>query len=150
MVDANFVKEIKFYTWVESPVLVKTSTGKWRMCNDFKDLNKVCPKDSYIFSHIDELVGATYSHELLNFMDDYSCYNQMKFVEKDASHTTFYVDNDIYHYTVIPIGLINASVTYQRMVNKLLTNMTEDTTEAYLNNIPMNSKIGIDHNGTLE
>ena len=37
-------------------VMVKKANGKWRMCVNFTDLNKACPKDSYPFPHIDQLV----------------------------------------------------------------------------------------------
>lgn len=40
LVDAGFVKEIRFQTSVANPVLVKKSTGVWRVCVDFRDLNK--------------------------------------------------------------------------------------------------------------
>lgn len=78
LVYANFVKDIRFQTWVANPVLVKKSNTKWRLCVDFRDLNKVCPKDSYPLPRIDQLVDATSRHELLSFMDTYSGYNQIQ------------------------------------------------------------------------
>lgn len=65
-------------------------------------------------------------------MDAYSGFNKIQMAEGDAHHTTLYTDNDIYHYTVIPFGLINEDVTYQMMVNKLFTTMTGVTMEAYV------------------
>lgn len=44
------------------------------MCVDFTDLNKACPKDSYLLSTIDQLVDSTLGHELLSFMDAFSRY----------------------------------------------------------------------------
>ena len=38
--------------------MVKKANGKWRMCVDFTDLNKACPKDSYPLPHIDQLVDS--------------------------------------------------------------------------------------------
>ncbi|XP_061352377.1 uncharacterized protein LOC133297279 [Gastrolobium bilobum] len=62
--DAGFIREIKYTTWLSNPVLVKKLNGAWRMCVDYTDLNKVCPKDAYPFPSIDQLVdnasGATY------------------------------------------------------------------------------------------
>ncbi len=43
----GFIREVRFQTWVANTVLVKNSNGKWRMCVDFTDLNKACPKDAY-------------------------------------------------------------------------------------------------------
>ena len=47
------------------------------MCIDFTDLNKACPKDSFLLLHIDMLVDATAGHKLLSFMDAFSGFNQI-------------------------------------------------------------------------
>ena len=49
--------------------MVNKANGKWRMCVDFTDLNKACPKDSSPLPHIDQLVDFTAGHKLLSFMD---------------------------------------------------------------------------------
>ena len=58
--------------------MVKKANGKWRMCVDFTDLNKACPKDSYLLPRIDTLVDLTVRHQLLSFMDAFSGYNKSK------------------------------------------------------------------------
>lgn len=45
---------------------------------DFTDLNKACPKDSFPFPRIDQLVDATRSFALLSFLDAYLGYNQIR------------------------------------------------------------------------
>ena len=100
-------------------VLVKKANGKWRMCIDFKKLNKVCPKDSYPLPRIDQLVDATSGHELLTFIDAFSGYNQIKMAPKDEKQIAFITDRGLFCYRVMPFGLKNAGVTYQRLVNKI-------------------------------
>uniref|UniRef100_A0A151UDK4 Retrovirus-related Pol polyprotein from transposon opus n=1 Tax=Cajanus cajan TaxID=3821 RepID=A0A151UDK4_CAJCA len=57
----GFIREIQYPTWLANVVMVRKRSGKWRMCTDFTDLNKACPKDSYPLPNIDCLVdGATY------------------------------------------------------------------------------------------
>ncbi len=56
-------------------VLVKKANEKWRMCVDYTNLNKTCPKDAYPLLKIDQMVNVTADHQLLNFMDAYSGYN---------------------------------------------------------------------------
>ena len=58
--------------------MVKKANGKWRMCVDFTNLNRACPKDSYLLPQIDVLVDSTARHRLLSFMDAFSMYNQIK------------------------------------------------------------------------
>ena len=43
-------------------VMVKKANEKWRMCVEFTDLNKTCPKDSYLIPRIDLLVDLTTGH----------------------------------------------------------------------------------------
>ena len=63
--------------------MVEKANGKWRMCVDFTDLNKACPKDSYHLPRVDVLVDSTARHQLLSFMDAFSGYNQIKLDEAD-------------------------------------------------------------------
>jgi len=44
---ASHVKEIQYPEWLANLIFVKKANGKWRMCVNFIDLNKACPKDSY-------------------------------------------------------------------------------------------------------
>ena len=45
--EASFIREVYYPDWLANMVMVKKASGKWRMCMDFTDLNKACPKDSY-------------------------------------------------------------------------------------------------------
>ncbi|GKB22699.1 hypothetical protein Tco_0862100 [Tanacetum coccineum] len=53
LVDADIMKEVHYHSWLSNPVMVKKHDGSWRMCVDFKDLNKACPKDGYPLPEID-------------------------------------------------------------------------------------------------
>jgi len=69
--------------------MVKKANGKWRMCVDFTNLNKTCPKDSYPLPCINQLVDSTMSHQLLSFMYAFLGYNQIKMDEIDQEKTSF-------------------------------------------------------------
>jgi len=60
--EANFIREVYFPGWLANMVMVKKANRKWRMCADFTDLNKACPKDIYPFPRIDILVDLTARH----------------------------------------------------------------------------------------
>ncbi|KAL5562596.1 hypothetical protein UlMin_032343 [Ulmus minor] len=75
LLKAGFIEEANYPDWIANVVLVKKANGNWRVCVDFTDLNRACPKDSFPLPRIDQLVDATAGHELLSFMDAYSGYN---------------------------------------------------------------------------
>jgi hypothetical protein len=77
LLKAGFIREVYYLEWLANVVMVKKSTGKWRICVDFTDLNKACPKDSYPLPRIDQRVDSTAGHKLLSFMDAFFGYNQI-------------------------------------------------------------------------
>ena len=99
--------------------MIRKNNGKWRMCVDFTDLNKACPKDSYPLLRIDTLVDSMARHELLSFMVAFSGYNQIKMKEEDQEKTSFVTSQGHFCYKVMPFGLKNAGATYQRLMNKM-------------------------------
>ena len=70
-------------------VMVKKANGKWRICVDFTDLNRACPKDNYPLPYIDQLVDSIAGHKLLSFMDAFFTYNQIRMDEVDQEKTSF-------------------------------------------------------------
>ena len=89
LLAANFIGEVYYPDWLANIVLVKKANGKLRMCVNFTDLNKACPKDSFPMPRIDQLVDFTVGHNLLTFMDAFSGYNQIKMSEEDQEKTAF-------------------------------------------------------------
>ena len=59
LIEADLIHEVYYLEWLVNVVLVKKLNEKWRMCIDYIDLNKACPKDSYPLFIIDQLVDAT-------------------------------------------------------------------------------------------
>ena len=53
--EASFIKEVYYPDCLVNIVMVKKASGKWRMCVDFTDLNKACPKDNYPLPRVDVL-----------------------------------------------------------------------------------------------
>ncbi|KAL5550182.1 hypothetical protein UlMin_000358 [Ulmus minor] len=98
LLKANSIREVNYPEWIANVVLVKKANGNWRVCVDFTDLNKACPKDSFPLPRIDQLVDATAGHELLSFMDAYSGYNQIRMHQPDQEHTAFLTDQGLYCY----------------------------------------------------
>ena len=65
------IKEVFYPKWLTNTVVVKKKSGKWRVCVDFTDLNKVCPKYLFPIPRIDQLLDATVGHPRMRFLDDF-------------------------------------------------------------------------------
>ena len=119
LLSCDFIKESYYPSWLANLALVRKPNGKWRTYVNFTDLNKACLKDSFLLLRIDQLMDAASGNQLLNFMDAYSEYNQILMHIPDQEHTSFITDRGLYCYKVMPFGLKNARVTYQRLVNMM-------------------------------
>ena len=73
--QAGYIKEVSYTEWLANTVVVKKKSGKWRVCVDFTDLNKVCPKDPFPMPRINQLVDATVSHPRMSFLDAFQGYH---------------------------------------------------------------------------
>ena len=87
--EVGFIREVYYPNWLANVVMVKKANGKWRMCVDFTDMNKACPKDSYPLPRVDVLVDSTAQHQLLSFMDAFLGYNQIRMDKIDHEKTSF-------------------------------------------------------------
>nr|GEU82202.1 reverse transcriptase domain-containing protein [Tanacetum cinerariifolium] len=89
LVDAGIMKEVHYHRWLSNPVMVKMHDGGWRMCVDFKDLNKTCPKDDYSLLEIDWKVESLCGYPFKCFLDAYKGYHQIKMAKEDEENTAF-------------------------------------------------------------
>ena len=108
----GFIKPVHQAKWIANVMLLPKKDKKVRMCVDFRDLNKACPKDDFPLIHIDVLVDNSMGSALMSFIDVFSRYNQIKIAPKDMTGTTFTTEWKIYCYTVMLFGLKDSGATY--------------------------------------
>ncbi|GJQ95495.1 reverse transcriptase domain-containing protein [Tanacetum coccineum] len=125
----GIVRRIRYPTWVANPVLVKKPDGSWRMCIDFKDLNKACLKDLYPLPEIDWKIESLMGFKYKCFLDAYKGYHQIQMTKKDEEKTAFHTDEGVFCYTKMPFGLKNARATYQRLVDTIFEGQMERNLE---------------------
>ncbi|KAJ1700967.1 hypothetical protein LUZ63_000746 [Rhynchospora breviuscula] len=150
LLEADFISEVKCPAWLANPVVVSKPNNKWRMCIDFTDLNKSCPKDHFPLPSIDALVHSTAGFTHLSIIDANAGYHQIKMHPEDEEKTSFLIERGIYYYKVMPFGLKNAGAEYQRMVNKLFQKELGKIMEAYIDDMVVKSCLGREHVEHLE
>ena len=150
LLEAGFIREVYYPDWLANMVMVKKFNGKWRMCVDFTDLNRACPKDSYPLPRIDTLVDSMARHELLSFIDAFSGYNQIKINEEDQEKTSFVTSQRLFCYKVMPFGLKNTGATYQRLMNKMFAHQIGRNVQVYVDDMLVKSILESDHLNDLQ
>jgi hypothetical protein len=120
LLSGGVIREVTYPEWLANTVMVKKANGKWRMCIDFTDLNKACPKDEFPLPRIDSLVDAVATLELMSLLDCYSGYHQIWMKEEDEPKTSFITPSGTYCYLRMPEGLKNAGGSFSRMASKVL------------------------------
>ncbi|GKB10036.1 reverse transcriptase domain-containing protein [Tanacetum coccineum] len=118
LVEAHIMREVHYHRWLSNTVMVKKHDGSWRMCVDFTDLNKSCPKDYHPLLEIDWKVESLYGYPFKCFPNAYKGYHQIQMTTEDEEKTTFHTSQVVYCYTKMSFGLKNAIAIYQRLVDK--------------------------------
>jgi hypothetical protein len=113
---AGFIREVAHPDWLTNPVLVKNKNGEWKMCVDYTDLNKHCPKDPFPLPRIDQVVDSTAGCILLSFLDCYLGYHQIALKESDQEKMSFITSFGAYCYNTVTFDLKNAGATYQKAI----------------------------------
>ena len=145
LLKVRFIREIKYSEWLGNVVVVPKKGGKWRVCMDYTDLNKACPKDIFPLPWIDQIVDASAGHRMLSFIDAFSGYHQIPMHPPDAEKTTFITLHGLLCYNVMPFGLKNAGAMYQRLVTKMFRPLLGKTMEVYIDDMLIKSKERPDH-----
>ena len=150
LLEAGFIREVYYSDWLANVVMVKKANGKWRMCVDFTDLNRPCPKDSYPLPRIDTLVDSIARHELLSFMDAFSGYNQIKINEDNQERTSFVTGQGLFCYKVMPFRVKNEGATYQKLMNKMFAHQIGMNVQVYVYDMLVKSLCKNDHLNDLQ
>jgi hypothetical protein len=150
LLSAGVIREVKYPEWLANTVRVKKANGKWRMCIDFTDLNKACPKDEFPLPRIDSLVDAAASSELMSLLDCYSGYHQIWMKKEDEPKTSFITPSGTYCYLRMPEGLKNAGGSFSRMTAKVLHSQIGRNVLTYVDDIIVKSTKQENHIADLQ
>ena len=146
LLASGFIMEVLHPDWLSNPVLVEKKKDDpnvaivWRMCIDYTNLNKACPKDPFPLPRIDQVIDSTAGCELLSFVDAYSGFHQIPLNPDDQMKTAFITPYGAYCYRVMTFGLRNAGATYQRCMQKCLHDQIGKNVQVYVDDIVIKSK----------
>ena len=134
-----------------APVLfVSKKNGKFRMCVDYRALNKITVKNNYPLSRADDLMDRLSGAKYFTRIDLKSGYYQIRVAEKDVEKMACRTRYGSYEFVVMPFGLCNAPATFTTMINSIFHNETHDFVIIYIDDILVFSKTLEDHAKHLE
>ena len=142
---AGAIKEVFYPEWLANTIVVKKKSEKWRVCVDFTNLNKACPKDPFLIPQIDQLVDATADHPRMSFLDAFQGYHQIALATDEQEKMAFLTPVGNYHYKVMPFSLKKAGSTYQRMMTRMFESQLGKSIEAYIDDMVVKSKVASKH-----
>jgi hypothetical protein len=112
------------------------------MCIDYTNLNKVCPKDPFPLSRIDQIVDSTSGCDLLCFLNAYSGFHQIPMSREDEKNTAFITVDGLFCYVSMPYGLKNVLPTFVHVMHKTFSDLIRGLVEVYVDDIVVKVKSG--------
>jgi hypothetical protein len=134
LLKAGFIYPIHLTQWVSNPVSDNKKQGTIRLCTDFHDLKKACPKDNFPTPFIDQIIDECAGCESFSFMDGFSGYNQIQIKPEDQNKTSFICSWGTFAYCKRPFGLKNVGATFQRDMSFVFHDL-KHIVEAYLDDL---------------
>src|SRR3984885_7727116 len=132
LLKVNFIYPISDSQWVSPLVVVPKKNGKWRICVDYRQVNKATLKDYFPLPFINQVLDTLARKSSFSFLDGFSGYNQIRIALEDQEKTTFTCPWGTYSYNVLPFGLCNAPATFQRAVLAIFADLVHDCVEVYM------------------
>ncbi|KAK8925800.1 hypothetical protein KSP39_PZI018378 [Platanthera zijinensis] len=120
-------------------VATRTVTG-WRICMDYRKLNKATRKDHFPLPFIDQVLDKLAGNDFFCFLDGYSGYNQITVDPEDQEKTTFTCPYGTFAFRRMPFGLCNAPATFQRCMIAIFSDIMDDGIEIFMDDFSIFGK----------
>ncbi|GJR17152.1 reverse transcriptase domain-containing protein [Tanacetum coccineum] len=131
--------------WGAPVLFVKKKDGSFRMCIDYRELNKLTVKNRYPLPRIDDLFDQLQGSQFFSKIDLRSGYHQLRVHEDDIPKTAFRTRYGHFEFTVMPFGLTNAPAIFMDLMNRVCRPYLDKFVIVFIDDILIYSKTQEEH-----
>nr|GEZ82437.1 putative reverse transcriptase domain-containing protein [Tanacetum cinerariifolium] len=131
-------------------IMYRLNGGSFRMCIDYRELNKLTVKNRYPLPEIDDLFDQLQGSSIYSKVDLRSVYHQLRVREQDVLKTAFRTRYGHYEFQVMPIGLTNASAVFMDVMNRVCKPYLDNFVIVFIDDILIYSKDEKEHEEHLK
>ncbi|GJW48976.1 putative reverse transcriptase domain-containing protein [Tanacetum coccineum] len=136
--------------WGAPVLFVKKKDGSFRMCIDYRKLNKLTVKNRYPLPRIDDLFDQLQRSRVYSKIDLRSGYHQLRVREEDILKITFRTRYGHYEFQVMPFGLTNTPAVFMDLMNRVCKPYLDRFVIVFIDDILIYSKSRKEHEGHLK
>ncbi|GJW60726.1 putative reverse transcriptase domain-containing protein [Tanacetum coccineum] len=136
--------------WGAPVLFVKKKDGSFRMCIDYRELNKLTVKNRYPLPRIDDLFDQLQGSSVYSKIDLRSGYHQLRIREEDIPITAFRTRYGHFEFQVMPFGLTNAPAVFMDLMNRVCKPYLDKFVIVFIDDILIYSKSKEEHEEHLK
>ncbi|GJS97079.1 putative reverse transcriptase domain-containing protein [Tanacetum coccineum] len=136
--------------WGAPVLFVKKKDGSFRMCIDYRELNKLTVKNRYPLPRIDDLFDQLQGSSVYSKIDLRSGYHQLRVRDEDIPKTAFRTRYGHYEFQVMPFGLTNAPAVFMDLMNRVCKPFLDKFVIVFIDDILIYSRNKVEHEGHLK
>ncbi|GJR14227.1 putative reverse transcriptase domain-containing protein [Tanacetum coccineum] len=136
--------------WGAPVLFVKKKDGSFRMCINYRELNKLTMKNRYPLPRINDLLDQLQGSRVYSKIDLRSGYHQLRVREEDVPKTAFRTHYGHYEFQVMPFGLTNAPAVFMDLMNRVCKPYLDRFVIVFIDDILIYSKSRKEHEGHLK
>ncbi|GJS69462.1 putative reverse transcriptase domain-containing protein [Tanacetum coccineum] len=144
LTDKGFIRPSSS-PWGAPVLFVKKKDGSFRMCIDYRELNKLTVKNRYPLPRIDDLFDQLQGSSIYSKIDLRSGYHQLRVREEDIPKTAFRTRYGHYEFQVMSFGLTNAPAVFMDLMNRVCKPYLDKFVIVFIDDILIYSKSKKEH-----